>query len=346
MGPRHGDAKGMILRRLVLGIVATLFVAMAAYADETKLIMTTISSPNSQVGQENYHGWANRVNEAGKGVVQIDIRDGFTLANSTNFYDRLLSDVIQITFGSLNYLAGKFQLSQVMTLPFVMDSAEQESVVFWRLYKSGLLDSEFDQIVPLYFYAFPQVALHLTKIPAAPLENLNGLRILVAGQIPSAMITKLGGTPMSIGLSDSYQALQRSTADGISFPMAPLPDFKLDEVTHYHILASLGGGPGGVWMAKTKYQSLPPEVRKILDANSGESESRRVGATLDRFEQTARAKLDASKDHKVATLTPEQRAAWTARVAPIVEAWADTDDAHAKVLAKTRALAAEVKAGR
>jgi len=337
-------------RRLLLAIAAALlaapvFTMQGARADEAKLIMTTISSPNSQVGQENYHGWANRVNEAGKGIVTIDIRDGFTLANSTNFYDRLLSDVMQISFGSLNYLAGKFQLSQVMALPFVMDSAEQESVVFWRLYKSGLLDSEFDQIVPLYFYAFPQVALHLTKVPAAPLQDLTGLRLLVAGQIPSAMIQKLGGSPLSIGLSESYQALQHSTADGISFPMAPLPDFKLDEVTHYHILASLGGGPGGVWMAKAKYQSLAPGVRKILDENSGEAESRRVGATLDRFEANVRTRFEGSKDHKVVTLTPEQRAAWTARVSPIIEAWAGVDEAHAKVLAKVRKLAADVKAG-
>ena len=59
-----------------------------------------------------------------------------------------------------------------------------------------------------------------------------------------------------------------------------------------------------------------------------------------------RAKLDASKDHKIVTLTPERRAAWTARVAPIIEAWAATDDAHAKVLATVRELAADVKAGR
>jgi TRAP-type C4-dicarboxylate transport system substrate-binding protein len=159
------------------------------------------------------------------------------------------------------------------------------------------------------------------------------------------MIQKLGGTPISIGLSDSYQALQRSTADGMSFPMAPLVDFKLDEVTHYHILASLGGGPGGVWMAKAKYQSLSPEVRKILDENSGEAQSRRVGATLDRSEQNVRLKLDAAKDHKVVTLTPDQRAAWTARVTPIIEAWAGIDAQHAAVLAKVRELAAQIKAG-
>jgi TRAP-type C4-dicarboxylate transport system substrate-binding protein len=336
----------MMMRSLkfIAAIIAALLAGHTVQADETRLIMTTISSPNSQVGQINYHGWAERVNAAGKGIVSVDVRDGFALANSINFYDRLLSDVMQVSFGSLNYIAGKFQLSQVMTLPFVMDDAAQESVVFWRLYKSGLLDSEFDQIVPLFFYAYPQVTLHLTKAPTAPLENLNGLRILVAGQIPSAMIAKLGGTPMSIGLSDSYQALQRSTADGISFPMAPLPDFKLDEVTHYHILASLGGGPGGVWMAKAKYLSLPPEVRKILDDNSGEAQSRRVGATLDQFEGDVRDRLSASKSHTVVSLTPQQRETWGALVKPMVDAWAATDDAHAKVLAKVRALAVEVKA--
>lgn len=330
----------------VVCALAALLASRAAPADELKLIMTTIAQPTSPVGQQTYHEWADRINAQGKGVVQIDVRDGFALASSTNYYDRLLSDVMQISFGSLNYLAGKFKLSEVIALPFVMKSAEQESVVFWRLYKTGMLDSEFDQIVPLYFYAFPQVALHLTKVPTAPLQDLTGLRLLVAGQIPSAMIQKLGGSPISIGLSESYQALQHSTADGISFPMAPLPDFKLDEVTHYHILASLGGGPGGVWMAKAKYQSLPPEVRKILDENSGEAESRRVGATLDRFEANVRARFEGSKDHTVVTLTPGQRAKWNALVSPVIDSWAGIDPQHAKVLAKVRELAAQVKAGK
>jgi TRAP-type C4-dicarboxylate transport system substrate-binding protein len=333
-------------RTVFAAVVAMLSATAGAKADETRLIMTTMAQPNAPVGQQNAHVWANRVNAQGKGIVSIDLRDGTVLANSTNFYDRLLNDVMQISFGSLKYLAGKFRLSEVMALPFVMDSAEQESVVFWRLYKSGLLDSEFDQIVPLYFYTFPQVSLHLAKAPPLPLENLKGLRIIVTGQIPTAMIGKLGGTPTSIGLTDSFLALQRGMADGVSFPMAPLPDFKLDEVTHYHILASLGGGPGGVWMAKAKYLSLPPEVRKILDDNSGEAESRREGAILDQFEAAVRDKLAASKDHTVVALTPEQAAAWKARVAPLVDAWAATDDAHAEVLAKVRELAADVKAGK
>ncbi len=330
----------------ILGsVLAASLMSNAASADEMKLIMTTIAAPTSPVGQQTYHEWADRINAQGKGIVQIDVRDGTTLANSANFYDRLLTNVMQISFGSLNYLAGKFRLSEVFALPFLMDSSEQELVVFWRLYKSGALDAEFDQIVPLFMQAFPPVSMHLVKQPPLPFDNLNGLKFIASGQIPTAVVTKLGGTPLSIPLTDSYQALQRGTADGINFPLAALPDFKLDEVTSYHITASFGGGPGGVWMAKAKYLSLPPDVRKILDDNSGEAQSRRAGVILDRLQAKVRKDLQAEKNQTVVNLSPEQAEKWNAQLAPLVEDWGKTDDAHAKVLALTRELAAQVKAG-
>lgn len=323
-------------------LVGACFVARAAQAAETKLIMTTIVRPNSAISQK-YHEWADRINAQGKGVVHIDVRDGFTLANSKNFYDRLLGNVMQISFGSLNYLPGKFKLAQVMALPFILNSSEQASVVFWRLYKTGLLNSEFNQIVPLFFQAFPPVSIHLVKAPARPLENLDGLKFIVSGRIPTEVVERLGGSPLSIGLSDSYEALERGAADGIDFPMAALHDFKLDEVTHYHITAAFGGGPGGVWMAKAKYDSLPPKVRKIIDENSGEAESRRAGMILDQLGVQEQKRLSHEPGQTVVALTPEQSRKWRAALTPITKRWASIDAAHRRVLAKVRELAAEVK---
>jgi len=322
--------------------LAALLASRAAPADELKLIMTTIAQPTSPVGQQTYHEWADRINAQGKGVVQIDVRDGFALASSTNFYDRLLSDVMQISFGSLNYLAGKFKLSEVIALPFVMNSAEQESVVFWRLYKTGMLDSEFDQIVPLFFQAFPPVSMHLVKAPTKPLEDISGLKFIASGKIPTEVVQKLGGSPLSIGLTDSYQALQRGTADGIDFPMAALPDFKLDEVTSYHITAAFGGGPGGVWMAKAKFNALPDKVKKILMDNSGETQSRRAGQILDNLGTKVRDDLSHKPGQTVVSLSAEQNKKWGAALSQIAEEWGKTDDAHRQVLAKTRELAAQV----
>jgi TRAP-type transport system periplasmic protein len=332
--------------RYALSIVcalAALLASRAAPADELKLIMTTITRPNTPIS-DKYHEWADRINAAGKGVVQIDVRDGFTLASSQNFYDRLTSDVMQISFGSLNYLAGKFKLSEVMALPFLMDSSEQASVVFWRLYKAGLLDSEFDQIVPLYMQAFPPVSMHMGKPPVKPLNDLSGLKFIASGKIPTEVVERLGGSPLSIGLTDSYQALQRGTADGINFPMAPMHDFKLDEVTHYHINAAFGGGPGGVWMTKAKFAALPAPVKKILIENSGEEESRRAGKILDDLGKEEIDRLSHDPGQTVVSLSAEQNKKWGATLSQIAEQWANTDDAHRQVLAKTRELAAQVKA--
>ena len=335
------------MRRLPIALVALIIglgVSARGSADEMKLVFTTIALPTAAVSEKIYHPWAERVNEAGKGIVHIDVRDGTTLANSTNFYDRLLSDVMQVSFGSLNYLAGKFKLSQVMALPFLMDSAEQESVVFWRLYKSGLLDSEFDQIVPVFIRAFPQQSLHLVKAPTKPIEDLSNLKIIASGQIGTALMAKLGAAPLSIQLTDTYEALQRGTADGVNFPVSSLPDFKLDEVTHYHIDVPLGGGPGGIWMAKAKYESLPPEVRKVFDANSGQAESRRAGIILDQLQTSVQLQLAAEPNQQIVKLSPGLLAKWKPRIDALVNAWADADDAHRRVVDAVRELATHFSA--
>jgi TRAP-type C4-dicarboxylate transport system substrate-binding protein len=334
----------------IFAIFAALAVALGfaapVRADETRLIFTTISPAGSTTSDQIWHPWADRVNAAGKGVVHIDVRDGFALASSANYYDRLLGNVMQISFGSLNYIAGKFQLSQVMALPFLMSSAEQESEVFWRLYKSGLLDSEFDQIVPLFFYAFPQQAMNLVKTPAKPLEDLSNLKIIASGQIGTTLMSKLGAAPLSIPLTDTYEALQRGTADGLNFPISALPDFKLDEATHYHIIAALGGGPGGVWMAKATYDALSPQIRKILDDNSGEAQTRRVGEFVDQLTTTVQKKLESDPSQRVVTLRPDLQRKWIERAEPMIDAWANIDDTHRKVVEAVRKYAAEFAAGK
>lgn len=324
-------------------VVASLIFANPAPAEEIKLIMTTITAPNTATDQLIFHKWADRINQRGKGIIQIDVRDGFALANSANFYDRLVSNVSQISWGSLNYVAGKFSLTEVMTLPFLLDSAEQASVVFWRLYKSGLLDTEFDQIVPLFVGAYPPSAIHLVKAPPPNFMDLSGLKIIAAGQTPTELITRLGGAPLSIALTDSYQALQRGGADGLYFPMTALTDFKLDEVTTYHIVSSLGGGPGGVWIAKAKYLALPAEARAILDENSGERQSRYAGQVFDQLQAQGREKLQGSTKQKVVELTQAQSAKWKADALPLLDEFAKVDSNHQKVLAMVRELAKQVK---
>ena len=233
--------------RSAFGAICLLAILFGSAAAQTpNLIFTTIASPTAEFNQRGNHAWAERVNAQAGGAFTIDVRDGTALLSNPDFYDRLRDNVVQISSGSLNYISGKFQLSVFTALPFLMDSAEEESVVFWRVFKSGVLDSEFDELMPLFIRAFPQSVLHLKKRSISTLNDLKGFRIVASGQLPTQLMSRLGASPISIALTDSYMALQRGVADGIYYPWAGFMDVKFNEVTTFHVEAPLGGGPGGV----------------------------------------------------------------------------------------------------
>jgi TRAP-type C4-dicarboxylate transport system substrate-binding protein len=108
-----------------------------ASAQEVTLTLATLDPPPTPLNTQELHPWADRVNAQGKGVVQIVVRDGSEIANQQNIYDRVMSDVVQIGRGTQSFIGGKFPLTEVVALPFVVENGESGSVAFWRLYKSG-----------------------------------------------------------------------------------------------------------------------------------------------------------------------------------------------------------------
>ncbi len=327
------------------GTVA-LCLAGVAKADETSLIFATTDPGTIALNVQLLHPWADRVNEQGKGFVHIDVRDGSALADHTNFYDRVQDDVIQVGFGQLAYIGGKFPRSAILTLPFVAEtSSEVASVAFWRLYKSGLVNAEYDSIVPILFASLPPAGLHLAK-PAATLDNLNGLKITIVAKAMGEAVSRLGGTPLSIAAPDIYEAIQRGTANGAVMTWNGLTTFKLQEVTTYHVETSLGATLAVLFMAKKRYDALPAAAQRIIDANSGEAESRRAGIYYDNIQAAGRDLVKAGAGQQIVNLSPQQAASWRERIAPVTEDWVKATPDGDKILAKFRALLAEVKAGK
>lgn len=308
----------------------------AAPADETKLIFATVTPPGSVINTQVILPWAKRVNAQGEGVLSIDVREGTTLANFGNVYDRVLSDVVQIGWGIHAAVGGKFPLSNVVALPLVFDRSVDGSVAFWRVYHAGLMDSEYDQVVPIMLAALPTSGIHLVQ-PLQSLDTLGGLKLIVPGKVQGEAISNLDGTPISLPLTDMYEALQRHTVDGTMIAWVAFNPWKLAEVTFYHIDASLGGAAGMIFMSKAKYLALQPAARALIDANSGEAQSRAFGVALDVEDDAQRAAVKASDKQTVVALSPAQRADWEKRVAPSIEQWTKDFPGAAAVLERFRA---------
>ena len=324
------------LRALVLGL-ALMPLGRAATANEIPLIFDIVGPPGSAAMVNALEPWAAKVNQQAAGLIHIDVREGVALASLENIYDRVLDDAIQIGWTAQNSVAGKFPLSEVPAVPFLVRSAQVGSVAFWRLYKTGMLDAEYDQIVVLATGMLGAGAPHLNA-PLKSFDDLRGLKLSASSRMQSQTLAALGAAPISIPYTDVYLALQRKTIDGAIIGWGGVQLFKLQQVAPYHVDISLGTSVSMVFMAKKKFASLPAAARKALLDNSGEAFSRQYGIAIDNDSAAQRQHILNEPGQTVVSVPPESLAAWNVKTLPVVDAWTDSRKGGQEVLEKFRAL--------
>jgi TRAP-type transport system periplasmic protein len=314
-----------------------------ASADELKLIFADVVPPGSIIDAKVVQPWAQKVNEQGKGVLAIDVRPG-ALATFENVYDRVLSDVVQIGWEIQAAVGGKFPRSNVVALPLVTDDSVASSVAFWRLYQQGLISAEYDQIVPIMLVTLPPAAFHFNR-PLKSLETMAGEKLIIPNKVAGDALQALGGSPLSVPLTDMYPAIQRGTADGTMIAWVAFNPWKLYEVTSYHVDTAFGGAAGMIFMSRVKYNALPPAAKKIIDENSGEALSRNFGKVMADENEVQRQSVMKMPKQTFVTPTAVQLAGWQQKVTPVIEQWTKVVPDGTRVLAQFKTELANVKAG-
>lgn len=302
-------------------VLATLmFAGLSSGANAQERLLLTSLAPAGGPHSTFYNAWAKKVNAASNGTLAIEVRDGFSLATFANSYERTMDDVIQIGWIQLALVAGKFPLSSVTDLPFMSDGGVNCAVASWRLYKSGLVDKEYDGLVPLWFGCLGQNGLHFSK-PLAADDNLGGKKIRVASRLASQMVEAMGGTPISMTVENVYESLQRGTLDGAVTSWPAFGPQRFAEVTTYHLEVPIGSTASMFFMSRKKFDSLPEAARKALMDNSGEAQTRAMGEFIAGQANNNRTPMLNDARHKVVQLTPEQAKALEAKIKPIRDSW-------------------------
>jgi TRAP-type C4-dicarboxylate transport system substrate-binding protein len=332
---------GFVRVSLAGALVAT--IALPAVAQE-KLIFATTDVPTAHLNVNFMHPWAKRITEESNGAVVVDVRDGPSVANHSNFFDRVQNDVIQIGWGLHAAVSGKFPRTQVANVPMIAEKSEHGSVALYRLYKSGLFDAEYNDTVPLVYVAFPPAVLHFRTPRSAP-DDIKGTKIIAGSRTLSETVTELGAAPVSIIVSEIYSALQRATADGTATTWTAFQPFKLAEVTRYHVETALGSSTSMLFMAKKRYDALPAAARKVIDDHAVETETRNFGKFWDKVAAEERDRIKALPEHTVVTPSPEVQARWRQAISGVEANWIKNTPDGDKVMARYRAILNELRAG-
>jgi TRAP-type C4-dicarboxylate transport system substrate-binding protein len=318
--------------------------AQASSAEETRLIFTSLSpggSPNSVF----FNAWAKRVSDQSGGTLKVEVRDGVALATFANAYDRVINDVIQIGWVQPAFVAGKFPLAEITNLPFMTDDDVSCSMALSRYYKSPVMREELKDVVPVWASCLSQTGLHFSK-PLRSDTDLSNLKLRVAGKVPSQIVERMGGQPVSMTAEAIYESLQRGTIDGTVTSWAAFEPYKLHEVTTYHIEVPAGATPSMFVMSRKKYDSLPAAARKAIEDNSGDKDVLAAAKHFASQAQRSRGMVAQLPNHKIVTLSGAQLTAWDQKLTPITAEWAKERPGADKAVETFRDIYAKVKAGR
>ncbi len=117
---------------------------------------------------------------------------------------------------------------------------------------------------------------HITnnKHPISTPADLKGIKLRVPnGKWRMAMFESYGATPSPMKFSELFPALQTGVMDGQENPLTQIYSAKLQEVQKYLSLSYHVYTPAYVTVGKTKWATLPPDVRKILEDTARETQA-------------------------------------------------------------------------
>ncbi len=319
----------MTKRRTLLGLAAgvafSALTAGSALAADVTLKLHQFLPPQANVPKYILDVWADQVEEASEGRIEIERYHGMALGGAPpELMDQAIDGVADIVWTVIGYTPGRFPSTEVFELPFMVADARAASYAYWKMFEEHMKDSEFADVHVLATHVHGPGMFH-TSDPVEVPADLEGMKIRGGSRMVNDLLERVGATPVGMPVTGIPEGLSKGVIDG---------------TTLYTLTFALA-------MNKAAYEGMPDDLRAILDENSGLELSVFMGGTQQDYDDPARATaLDLGNN--IVTVSEEDAAAWGEIVNPIYESWvADMDgkgiDGQA-LIDQARALMAEYEA--
>lgn len=258
---------------LAAGLLLSLVVTMANAAFAADPVVIKLAQPNRNDAFDNPAAamavvFKSLVEAATNRAVRVDIFPEGQLGRDADVVGLVRKGTIQTAISSVSGVAPSYPLIGVLDLPFAFRSISEAYAVFDGPFgqqlagdirsKTGLAVLGFGD--PGGFFAITN-----SKRPIRTPEDVKGLRLRTMDlETHKAVVSSLGGDPVSIVWSETYTGLATGAADGQMNPIPIIRFAKFDEVQRYLTLTNHLFAPF-VWVMDGKFlDGLSPANRAAV----------------------------------------------------------------------------------
>jgi len=303
-------------------LLLTILLPLTTFAKEKAITLKyanfyPASHKNSILSEQ----WCKEVEKRTNGRVRINYYPEAILCPPQHTYNSVIMGLADIGQALMGYNMGRFPLAQGIDLPLGYRSGLVATKMANEFYKK-FKPKEFEQVKVLYLHAHGPGVLN-TKKPVTKLKDIKGLRIRTTGQT-AQIITALGGSPVVLPQNETLYSMLSGYVDGALTTIEAMKGFRLGEAATNHTLNLSSAYSSGFYvvMNKEKWNSLPPDVQKIID-QINEEWVEKQGKLWDEIDREGYAFIKA-RGNKIITLSKEEDARWVAAVKPVIDNYIKT----------------------
>ncbi len=276
--------------------------------------------------------WKKEVEKRTGGKVAVNTFPGGTLLDAKNMMDGVIAGQADIGCLSMAYQPGRFIVTNATALPVGFPNATVASLALLDLYNK-YKPKEFADVKVLTMFTSAPANIYAKK-PVRNLDDLKGLKLRASGGVLQVLKT-LGATPVGMPQSETPEALQKGVVLGAASSLETLMDFKYAELCRYVTIMNGPIYPFAVVMNRSKWNSLPKDVQKVMDDLAME-QSEWTGKYMDGHVKKSIAWSKKTYNIEMIELPKEEVVKWDKLLEPITDKW--VKDAEAKGIPATEIL--------
>jgi TRAP-type C4-dicarboxylate transport system substrate-binding protein len=313
---------------LIRGAFAAVFglgFAFGAGAQEITLKVHHFWPPGAMPPKQIVQPWCDKIAAESNQRLKCQIFPAMQLGGTPpQLFDQAKDGVADIVFTLPGYTAGRFPIMEVFELPFMTPNAEAASKAAWDFYVK-YAQQEFAAVKPLWFNTHDNGYVHTRERQVKTLADLKGLKLRAPTRQTNRMLAAFGAAPVGMPVPQVADALSKGTIDGYVLPWEVIPAFKLHELTKYE--SETDPGRPALYTAtfifamnKAKYESLPADLKAVIDRNSGLEASANAGRIWDASAPPAR-KQAVDRGNVFYTIPASELDHWMRAAQPLYDDW-------------------------
>ncbi|MBQ0803954.1 MULTISPECIES: TRAP transporter substrate-binding protein [unclassified Sulfitobacter] len=317
----------MMMRRTMMGVAAAALAvgmsATGAFAQDVTLRLHQFLPPQANVPKQVLDVWADKVQADSGDRIKIERYPSMQLGGKPpELMDQAIDGVADIVWTVVGYTPGRYPSTEVFELPFMVGDARAASSAYWQMFEKHMKDTEFKDVHILGTWVHGPGLLHTNKEVRTP-ADMQGMKIRGGSRLVNQLLETTGATPVGMPVPAIPEGLSKGVIDGTTIPWEVTTALKVPELVKNHTEfagSALYTLTFVLAMNKDKYDSLPDDLKKVVDDNSGLEFSVFAGGTQADADGPAR-QIAVDLGNNIVTLSDEETQVWRETAQPIYDSW-------------------------